>query len=323
MAYIVPPQDALAQCSEHLGASVGIGTCTTRTHGIKSVDIYIVVHHILAAIGTGMCNQGIGLLHVNTLVLIISDYQRLVFPCAIDGRFHILGQLVDHSAGFADALDNHTAYSDVHALVVTRTGAILHRAEEVIGRDRTAVVLAVGGLPCEQMGIVQGIGIGADQAVVITAASHQQEVAQTVAVITGATVIEHLAQPAVGHCILSAAGKLVVHLFLFENEDAEMVSLLMQFSHTAGLFKIGTRRDDDHVRRRLAMDILVRHLTQQFGMGIGARLVKGHKLAASACRRAKSQCPLIALGIELHRGKGCRDIPHAGRAATTAQAVSL
>ena len=270
-----------------------------------------------------MGNQRIGLLHVNTLVLIVSNNQRLVFPCAIDGRLHILDQFVDNGAGLADALDNHAAHSYVHALVVTRTGAILHCAEEVVGRDGTAVVLAVRGLPREQMGIVQGVGIGADQAVVIAAAAHQQEVTQTVAVITDATVIEHLAQAAVGHRILSAAGELIVHLFLFENEDAEMVSPLMQLGHSAGLFKICTRRDDDHVRRRLTVYILVRHLTQKLGVGIGTRLVKGHKLAASANRRAKSQCALFALGIELHRGKGCCDIPHARRAAATAQAVSL
>ena len=104
----------------------------------------------------------------------------------------------------------------------------------------------------------------------------------------GSAVIEHLAQPAVGHRVLCAAGELVEHLVLVKDQNAEVVGLLMQLGHTAGLVEhtaglveIGTGRHDNHVGRGLAMDILVGNLAQQLRVRIGTRFVKGHKLASA------------------------------------------
>ena len=87
------------------------------------------------------------------------------------------------------------------------------------------------------------------------------------AVITHTTVIEHLAQATVGHRIRSAAGELIKHLLVVEDQYTEAVILLMQGSHTLCLFQIGSRGEDNHVGGRLGMDILVNHLTHQLRMG--------------------------------------------------------
>ena len=131
------------------------------------------------------------------------------------------------------------------------------------------------------MGEVEHVGIHAYQAVIITAAAEEQQVAQLVAILRDATVIEHLAQAAVGHRVLSATGELVEDLLVVQHEHPEVVIFLVERCHAAGLFQIGARSQNNHVRHRLAVDILIIHLALEDRIGIGSRLAKGDKLLAS------------------------------------------
>ena len=85
-------------------------------------------------------------------------------------------------------------------------------------------------------------------------------------IITDATVIEHLAEPAIGHGIMGSAREFVEHLLVIEHQHAEVVILLVQASHAIGLLEVSTRSEDNHIGGSLAVDILVFHLTDQFGM---------------------------------------------------------
>ena len=167
-------------------------------------------------------------------------------------------------------------------------------------------------MPCEQLGIIQQIGVSTYQTVVIVAAAEQQQVLQPMAVFALAAVIEHLAQATIGHRIMRAAGKLVVHLLVVKHQHAESVMLLMQVRHTLRLLQISAGSEDNHVGGCLSMDILVGHLALKFRAGIAiGRLDKGDKLAASALGGAERGDAVGHFHVHLHRGKRPGHIPHA------------
>ena len=142
------------------------------------------------------------------------------------------------------------------------------------------------------------------------------------ALLVGSTVIEHLAQPAIGHSVLGAAGELVEHLLLVNDENAEIVIILMQGGHTARLLQIGAGRHDNHIGNRLAMDILVGHISLKNGIQETAGLVESDKLTAAALGGAKGKRTLATLAIELHRGKRLSDVPHTRVASATGQTIT-
>ena len=143
------------------------------------------------------------------------------------------------------------------------------------------------------------------------------------AILAAAAVKEHLAQPPVGHSILGAAGELVEHLLVVKHKHTEVVIFLMQFGDTSRLVKVGARRQDNHVGDWLTMDILVRNLTQEFGMGENSRLVKGDEFLAAAILGAESDSAITGFNLHLHDGKRIGDIPHTGCATASAHAITV
>ena len=101
-----------------------------------------------------------------------------------------------------------------------------------------------------------------------------------------------------------------------------MVDLLVQGSHAAGLVEIGTRGKDDHVGSGLAMDVLIGHLTQQFGVGISARFVKDDKLAPAFHSRDKHQRAVAGTARELYRLIRLRHVPSPSGAATPSHLIT-
>ena len=120
------------------------------------------------------------------------------------------------------------------------TDAIIENAVIVVGHDGVVLVLAELGLPCQQAGIAQGIGVSAYEFVVVTSTSHQQQVTQFMPVSIGPAVIEQFAQAAIGHRVAGATGELVKNFLLFQHKHPEMINLLMQVGDTVGLLKICT-----------------------------------------------------------------------------------
>ena len=326
MADVVPPQDALLQGREQLGTGIGISARATSAHGIEGIDIDAVKDDVAATVGAGVAYHHRVLRHVYALVLIVSHMQGLVLPRPI-GRFaHIVHHLVDHGAGLTGVLDDHASHGNVHHVLkvpVIGAGTVLQNAEVVVGRDRVVVVGTQLALPGQQVGVVQQVGISSDQAVVIAATTQQQQVAQTVAVLALATVIEHLAQATVGHGVLGAAGELVEDLLVVQHEHAETVKFLMQVGQSISLLQIGTGRENDHVGGGFTVDVLIGYLIQVFGVKEGARLVEDDKLLTAVLHRAEGHRAIAGNDIELDQGIRGGHVPHVGGAATLAHAVTL
>ena len=78
-----------------------------------------------------------------------------------------------------------------------------------------------------------------------------------------AAIIVHLAQSAIGHCIMHTAGELVEDFLVIQHEHPEAVDLLMQCSDTVGLLEIGAGCQDNHVGRLHAMNVLVGNSAHQ------------------------------------------------------------
>ena len=79
MAIVVPPQDTLAEGVEHFVTGIRIVAFPSPGPSVEGVSD-VAASHILATMGTGNLYHVHGLLHKDTIVLVIGDKHHLVLP---------------------------------------------------------------------------------------------------------------------------------------------------------------------------------------------------------------------------------------------------
>ena len=80
MAIVVPPQDTLVEGVEHFVTGIRIAACPSPGPNVEGVSEHVAASHILATMGTGNLYHVHGLLHKDTIVLVIGDKHHLVLP---------------------------------------------------------------------------------------------------------------------------------------------------------------------------------------------------------------------------------------------------
>ena len=165
----------------------------------------MVINHVLAAVVADGVDHAIGLLHVGTSVLVVGYKHHPVLPGAVVGPGDVALQLVHHRACLVLVSEDHASHSDVHLVIIIDAAAIVQHREVVVGGEGVFFGVTRLALPGEQLVVIEETRIGAYHAVVVAAAAKQQQVLQPVAVLALTAIIEHLAQPAIGHRVPGAA----------------------------------------------------------------------------------------------------------------------
>ena len=109
---------------------------------------------------------------------------------------------------------------------------------------------------------------------------------------------------------------------MVQHEHTEVVILLMQRGNAARLLQIGTGCQNNHVRNRLTVDILVGDIVNKFRMREGARFVKCYELQAPGSHGAEGGNAVGKNRLHLKQCKGLGHVPHMGGSATASQTVT-
>ena len=207
---------------------LGLGShlAVDREGGLRRrARIHAVVNrvhvHARAQLVVDLLLVALTLEHIQTLVGCVARHEGVVAPHAIVGIGIVFHDLVDVAAGLVHIHTGDAAYTDAQLVVGDiGTGVVIHEAKEVVTAETLVLDIAVIALIGQQVGRM----LTHKLAVVERARAEQQQVLELDAV----TVIEHLAQQAVGHSVARAAGELVEHLLLSHHGHVDAVNGTMQ-----------------------------------------------------------------------------------------------